>query len=122
MDNFLSCTLCMNKFDTQSHLPLILQCGHTFCSTCISNIIEHFKREQSFPFLPCPLDNSIGSQHLDISFIPVNKVIIDMIDFSGQSLSSLNLKDNTINTFNNLSFLDSYYERLLQLQKKFSQM
>ena len=121
MDNFLSCTLCMNKFDTQSHLPLILQCGHTFCSTCISNIIEHFKREQSFPFLPCPLDNSIGSQHLDISFIPVNKVIIDMIDFSGQSLSSLNLKDNTINTFNNLSFLDSYYERLLQLQKKFNE-
>lgn len=118
MDNFLSCTLCMSKFDTLSHLPLILLCGHTFCSSCISTLISHIKITKASSFLPCPLDKSMGSQTIDISLIPVNKVIIDMIDFSGHSFSTLTLKDNNDDAFSNFSYLNSYSEKLEEGLKK----
>ena len=43
----LTCILCESPFDTNSHLPNSLACGHSVCQHCTINA--------QFP-LPCPLD------------------------------------------------------------------
>ncbi|XP_018007556.2 uncharacterized protein LOC108665323 [Hyalella azteca] len=35
----LACEICGEAFDTGIHKPLCLSCGHTFCFTCITNIL-----------------------------------------------------------------------------------
>ena len=35
IEDFLKCDICKNYFDLNSHRPLIIKCGHTFCKHCI---------------------------------------------------------------------------------------
>lgn len=46
--NALNCILCESPFNTHSHLPNSLSCGHSVCQPCIINA--------QFPLL-CPLDS-----------------------------------------------------------------
>ncbi len=34
---------CNKKFDLNSRLPYILECGHTFCKTCLREISQKYK-------------------------------------------------------------------------------
>ena len=53
INDILKCDICKNNFDLNSHRPLIVKCGHTFCKHCIlSN-----KREENNN--SCPIDNQL---------------------------------------------------------------
>ena len=53
INDILKCDICNNNFDLNSHRPLIVKCGHTFCKHCIlSN-----KREKNNN--SCPIDNQL---------------------------------------------------------------
>ena len=52
----ITCTLCFNKYDHQAQIPRILkECGHTFCSTCISTLIKNNS------YVECPLCKKVTS-------------------------------------------------------------
>ena len=34
----LECKICFEEFNTKVKEPLVLKCGHTFCSQCIKTI------------------------------------------------------------------------------------
>ncbi|XP_018014020.1 uncharacterized protein LOC108671048 [Hyalella azteca] len=38
----LACELCDEYFDTHTHKPECLTCGHTYCFACISTLLERF--------------------------------------------------------------------------------
>ena len=37
----ISCSLCMEQFDSNKHAPKLLPCQHTFCSDCLSSLRTH---------------------------------------------------------------------------------
>ncbi|PIC51293.1 hypothetical protein B9Z55_001859 [Caenorhabditis nigoni] len=34
------CSICMEEFDSNIHLPKVLKCGHTFCGSCLDKAIS----------------------------------------------------------------------------------
>ncbi|XP_047738887.1 uncharacterized protein LOC108680718 isoform X2 [Hyalella azteca] len=36
----IECDVCNEKFDSGNHKPLCLTCGHTFCFSCITNLLK----------------------------------------------------------------------------------
>lgn len=39
-DDYLVCSVCLDSFNESSRIPLLLCCGHTFCSECIKSILS----------------------------------------------------------------------------------
>ena len=66
VEDLIKCDICNKTFDTSSHTPLMLKCGHTFCKRCItyksSNSEKNINKE-------CPLDKKKNMMSLD-STIP----------------------------------------------------
>ena len=41
--HFMRCSICYFYFDNAKHVPLGLQCGHTFCSECILKNLKSYE-------------------------------------------------------------------------------
>ena len=64
MESLLSCGICTQKFDTQSDLsPRRLECAHTFCEICISQLIE--------------LESNCPRCQIKINYNDVNKIALN---------------------------------------------
>ena len=50
----LDCPLCHKTYNEYENIPRMLpDCGHTFCSSCLSNLLQQIDREGT---LLCPED------------------------------------------------------------------
>jgi hypothetical protein len=76
---FLTCPICYIEFDTHTHIPLSLLCGHTACKECL---IKN-------PCFTCPMDGFRESRTL--TEIPILQLIYDMIDDYSSSLKTPHL-------------------------------
>lgn len=67
----MECNICFNLYDLKNcaFYPLILDCGHTFCKSCIRNLLQ--KNPQ------CPYDRTKILKNLDQ--IKVNYALLDAI-------------------------------------------
>ena len=71
--DLLKCQLCNEEYDTDEKKPLILNCGHSFCKQCITNIIT----QKTYSNLKCPLDqkelysNEISSYKINYSLLSI---------------------------------------------------
>ena len=72
MDQCLTCGICFELF-SDSRIPLILVCGHTFCSACLSSIITQRGK------IICPCDRSSDSRSLQN--INKNISLINLVDY-----------------------------------------
>lgn len=79
MDQFLNCGICLESY-SKARVPLVLQCGHTFCSTCLTRI----KSCQSS--LKCPIDRQIDYRLL--SEIRPNIILSQLVDYHFANISS----------------------------------
>ena len=56
----IQCPLCHKVYDESEHLPILLpDCGHSYCSLCISEEFSKLKQEDedaSPRFFVCPED------------------------------------------------------------------
>ncbi|XP_051972925.1 roquin-2 [Xyrauchen texanus] len=64
---FLSCPICYNEFDANSHKPISLGCSHTICKTCLHKL--HRKA--------CPFDQTAISTDIDV--LPVNCALLQLV-------------------------------------------
>jgi hypothetical protein len=79
MENILECSICLEKYNKKEKLPRILACGHTFCTLCLQKIKQKNKAEKH---IKCPLDLKIGHETNNIEDIPINRVVVDLIDLN----------------------------------------
>ncbi|KAL7631333.1 UNVERIFIED_CONTAM: hypothetical protein RMT77_018368 [Armadillidium vulgare] len=70
MQEIMFCDSCLGLFDILKFIPKILDCGHTFCSTCLTIII----RKNSI----CP--NCKTEIKVKESSIPVNFIALKVVD------------------------------------------
>jgi len=67
------CEICQGKFDSESNIPRVLQCGHTICSKCVD-------RMKAKNMTRCPFDRKIIDP--DEDKIAINYYILHLIDGS----------------------------------------
>ncbi|KAF1770352.1 hypothetical protein GCK72_002170 [Caenorhabditis remanei] len=79
------CPICMEVFDTTSHTPKVLECGHSFCMSCIKRTVESIQVshtgngdvDMAFCCSLCRRSMSIPST--GVSGFPTNHQLIDAI-------------------------------------------
>ena len=94
MENIVDCSICLEKYNKKEKLPRILTCGHTFCTSCLQKIKE---KNNSEKHIKCPLDLKIGFETDKIEDIPINRVVVDLIDLNLDE--KLNNENNQKNIF-----------------------
>ena len=79
MENIIECSICLEKYDKKEKLPRILTCGHTFCTSCLIKIKEKNEPDNK---IKCPLDLKLEADKINIEEIPINRVIVDLLDLN----------------------------------------
>ena len=63
VDDFVTCGVCLNEYDTENKKPKFLQCSHTLCLQCLKvySLLIHY----SHYYIPC----------INTIYIPCSKFI-----------------------------------------------
>ncbi|CAI5445213.1 unnamed protein product [Caenorhabditis angaria] len=81
-----SCKICSNDFNDKDHIPKLLQCGHTFCSSCIKRSVESNKFSYSgdgdvfrhFNCFTCKKESELDTNKSDYGF-PSNFQLMEVL-------------------------------------------
>ena len=92
MENIVECSICLEKYNKKDKLPRILSCGHTFCTSCIKKIKS---KNSSENHIKCPIDLKIGFETNNVEEIPINRIVVDLIDLNIDE--KINNEENTKN-------------------------
>ena len=76
--NSFECNICFISFDGSDRKPLILLCGHTFCTKCINDLKE-IARKKGFSSFQCPTCREHDS--LDYEF-KTNYYVLELLSQS----------------------------------------
>ena len=88
------CPLCNQQYDEEIRIPrILLNCGHTICSTCISS------SENSNSVIKCPEDNT-EYQNISLSSFPINKALIRLLHKISEAK-----KENIKNSLNKIGLI-----------------
>mmetsp|Transcript_9815 Transcript_9815/g.19325 ORF Transcript_9815/g.19325 Transcript_9815/m.19325 type:complete len:318 (-) Transcript_9815:203-1156(-) len=74
MEEYLTCAVSLELFDSKERLPLILTCGHSLCKSCIQNI------RQAQGFIMCPIDRT--TENKPIESLITNLALLQLVDVS----------------------------------------
>ena len=81
-EELLSCDVCKELFNSSMRTPRVLKCGHSFCSLCLSSIIQQARRN-------CPVCQRL-ILCTSVHEIPVNYNLKQLAEnFSGNSTAVL---------------------------------
>eukprot|EP00057_Strongylocentrotus_purpuratus_P032968 XP_789595.1 PREDICTED: E3 ubiquitin-protein ligase TRIM33-like [Strongylocentrotus purpuratus] len=70
----LECPVCLNSFTD----PKILSCSHTYCKTCLNNLLECHGNDQMLRCPICRAETKVPNQ--DVSKLPANLALKSLID------------------------------------------
>ncbi|ULU11708.1 hypothetical protein L3Y34_015250 [Caenorhabditis briggsae] len=79
------CSICMEEFDSNIHLPKVLKCGHTFCRSCLDKAISsvqvsHYGGGDVNTLFFCPLcRRSEEIPNTGASDFPNNHQLLDVV-------------------------------------------
>ncbi|TNV83558.1 hypothetical protein FGO68_gene12948 [Halteria grandinella] len=68
------CQICLEGFDTDTQLPMSLNCGHTICLECLSNMMR------GTTLIKCPFDNKQYRYEGGVKYIGKNFSLITLIE------------------------------------------
>ncbi|KAL7631990.1 UNVERIFIED_CONTAM: hypothetical protein RMT77_017689 [Armadillidium vulgare] len=78
MEEIVTCCICTKEFDSLHRLPKILECGHTFCSQCLT---KHFRNNPSCPNCRTEVKGTV-------SLLPTNYNTLKAVDIYKSKASS----------------------------------
>ncbi|XP_030840883.1 E3 ubiquitin-protein ligase TRIM33-like [Strongylocentrotus purpuratus] len=70
----LECPVCLNTFTD----PKILSCSHTYCKTCLDNLLELYANDQMLRCPVCRAETQVKNQ--DVSKLPTNLALKSLIE------------------------------------------
>ena len=115
MENILDCNICLEKYDNKEKIPRILKCGHTFCTRCLKELTKANNLEIRLPYVKCPLDKTIGHTNTQIDEIPINRIIVDILDLNGFGLEKLSIKEEK--KVEKMNYINSASEKIKRILK-----
>ena len=73
MTDALTCPICFERYDETNLCPRLLpECGHTFCTSCLNNLIRNNR-------ITCPFDNKVIHVSRGIGELPKNFALIEVL-------------------------------------------
>lgn len=82
----LECSICLEAFNTSTKTPLVLACGHSFCSECLIGLFH-----ESFT---CPFDRK--EEWRPAKNLPKNYLLLDFLKKSSQQAPKCVLHDKKL--------------------------
>lgn len=81
-----SCSICHTPYDDDSHAPLLLQCGHSFCKHCLSHV---FSSSSATPkhTLPCPKCRHVSTIGNSVLSLPKNYSLLPILSSSSDDVT-----------------------------------
>eukprot|EP00057_Strongylocentrotus_purpuratus_P001026 XP_001190337.3 PREDICTED: E3 ubiquitin-protein ligase TRIM33-like [Strongylocentrotus purpuratus] len=70
----LECPVCLNTFTD----PKILSCSHTYCKTCLNNLLEFYGNDQMLRCPVCRAETQVQNQ--DVNKLPTNLALKSLIE------------------------------------------
>ena len=67
----MECSNCYEEYDDNKHVPLNLECGHTYCKKCIKKLLK-----QS-PKLECPICRKRISPFINANMLAKNFIVLE---------------------------------------------
>ena len=100
----MECEKCLSPWNTETHVPKILACGHTICRSCLYEIVEKiFTKEQKVFKCPiCSYEIMTITNKEDIDYLKKNFPLLMIVD-------KLNTTRNRLNVSNNMSLNTSSF-------------
>jgi len=106
-DAMSNCAICYEAFDDEAaHLPRMLVCGHSFCTSCLAQLARGNNDNQ----LPCPkcrrvtqLQRNNGPNGVSVDQLPRNFDLLDLIADTKQHQRQHQSRENNNNSNNKRS-------------------
>jgi hypothetical protein len=74
-EDLITCSICQEIFVD----PRLLQCSHTYCYKCMEKIASANKDQ-----FECPFRDGFTISKEEISSLPLNRTVRDMVELSGK--------------------------------------
>ena len=71
----VSCSVCMEHYDNNTHVPQILPCQHTFCKDCLDSLVSWDRLHAEVPCPVCRREHRVPS-----TGFTTNRAVLDMVD------------------------------------------
>ena len=101
----MECEKCFCPWDTETHIPKILACGHTICQNCIYEISKKLLSQEEKLF-KCPICNyeimTITTKE-DIMDLKKNLSLINLVDKVANNKSRVNMSNISMSMSANLN-------------------
>ncbi|CAF3716466.1 unnamed protein product [Rotaria sp. Silwood1] len=85
VENLITCVICRESFKD----PRLLPCSHTYCWECIERMASENKDQ-----FECPLRDGFVAMKEDISSLPLNRAIRDLVELHDDAIQGLKTKIN----------------------------
>ena len=107
----MECELCFNQWNSDSHIPKILPCGHSFCIKCLYNLVDSLKKNPLL-VLKCPncsLEHPSINTKNDILNLKKNTRLLSLLDKIETQKSRTNISNISMSQSipMNTSYLES---------------
>lgn len=92
----MECEKCFCPWDTETHIPKILACGHTICQNCIYEISKELlsKEEKLFKCPICNYEIMTITTKEDIMDLKKNLSLINLVDKVASTKNRANMSNN----------------------------
>ena len=100
----MECEKCLSPWNTETHVPKILACGHTICQSCLYEMVEKIltKEQKVFKCPLCSYEIMTITTKEDIENLKKNFPLLMIVD-------KLNTTRNRLNVSNNMSLNTSSF-------------
>ena len=88
MENIFECPICLNGYNLDDRLPRQLDCQHTLCSQCLSNINRYANSPNAY--VECPICK--GKTKKSLKDIPRSLLIVQLMDATKYKADNSNSK------------------------------
>ena len=92
----MECEKCFCAWDTETHIPKILACGHTICQNCIYEMSKKIlsKEEKLFKCPICNYEIMTITTKEDVLDLKKNLNLLNLVDKVASNKSRLNISNN----------------------------
>jgi len=93
----LECSVCCERYDDRERVPRVLHCGHTFCTSCLTQLcVTHKAQNNDFmsTYISCPHDRKHTNVTHGVLGLPQNFALLELRPPALNPEGIRELKDN----------------------------
>ena len=104
----MECEVCLNPWNTDNRIPKILSCGHTFCLSCLIELLKQYDSQQAIFKCPsCKIEINSLLTYNDILNLRNNNDLLSLIGKVEIQKIKTNTSNASMSQINNISNINN---------------